>query len=575
MRDILRKMQDISQTYVGLLAEILKVDVTIVDASLFRIAGSGKLVSQLGKDISKEGHIIRYALETKELQIVANPGKEGVCLTCDRRGKCKDIFEMWMPLLVEGEAIGVLGLVAFNQRQRTHIIKNQETFLQFLNQFAGLLTLKAQELMEKETNTTLIQMLERVVDRIEIGVLVFSRNGAVTRSNQGAKKILAISQSDIIHKTPSLEKTGNDVLGMTEYRMCWDKQEVLLVGDLYDLDIDPYAKLFVFNSADILRQNPLGVAALKRKTGVGRIISASTQSFELKQDLKRIAHSSSNVLISGEVGVGKKLYASALHEESERCEFPFSIVNCEYTTDEQLEAELWGREKSGSGKGQVGTLESVGQGTLFLNEVGGLSLSMQKKLLAVLENGCFTRFGGTRRMLVRFRVIASTRNHLAQLVEEGHFIRGLYYKLSVLPLEIAPLRERKADIRVLAMMYLNFFQRQLGKEILGIKPDFWQMLEQHPWPGNVSELRNNMEYVVNVLAYPNVVTAELLQNKLEMPQLEDGEKDFNLSNMERQYIQEALALYGHSVNGKKIVAQKLGLSSATLYRKIEKYRIKT
>ncbi len=573
MRDILSKMQDISQTYVELLAEILKVDVTIVSASLRRIAGSGKLISQLGKDISNEGHIIRYALQTKELQIVANPGKEGVCLSCDRREKCRDIFEMWMPLLVNGEVIGVLGLVAFNQRQRTHIIKNQDTFLQFINQFAGLLTLKAQELMEKETNTTLIQMLERVVDKIEIGVLVFNRNWEVSRTNQGAKNILAISQNNLIHNIISLEKTGNEVLGMTESRMCWGAHTILLVGDLYDLDIDPYAKLVVFNSADVLHQSPLGIAGIKRKTGVGRIISASTQSFELKQNLKRIAHSSSNVLISGEVGVGKKLYASALHEESERCERPFLIVNCEYTTDDQLEAELWGREKSGSGKGQVGKLEAAGQGVLFLNEVGGLSLSMQKKLLAVLESGQFTRFGGTRKMLVRFRVFASARNNLVQLVEEGRFIRGLYYKLNVLTLEIAPLRERKADIRVLAMMYLNFFQRQLGKEILGIENEFWELLEHHTWPGNVSELRNNMEYVVNVLAYPNVVTPQLLQSKLEIPEHVKGEKNFNLSHMERQYIQEALSLYGHLPNGKKIVAQKLGLSSATLYRKIEKYHI--
>lgn len=573
MNSLLSKMKDISQTYVDLLSEILKVDVTIVDNAIHRIAGSGKLANQIGMDVSSEGHIIQYAIDTKEMQIVENPGQEGVCLTCAKRDNCKDIFEMWVPLIVGDDAIGVLGLACFNQRQRTHILKNKDTYLQFLIQFAGLLTLKAQELLEQEKNDTLTRMLEKVVDRIDIGVLVFSRGWEVTRSNRGARKILGELEGNLRNRKVDLAKTGNEVLGLAEYRLSHEKGQALLVGDLYDLDIAPYSKLFIFNSADILKQNTMGLAGIKRKTGTGRIISASAQMNDLKRELRKIAAATSNVLITGEVGVGKKLYASVIHQESARGEEPFLVVNCEYVPDEQLELELWGLAKPG-GKGQVGKLEAAGQGTLFLEEVGELSLAMQKRLLAVLESGQITRVGGTKPVRARFRLISSTQRDLAQMVEEGRFIRGLYYKLNVLPLEIPPLRERKADIRILAMMYLNFFSRQMEKEIVGVEDTFWAALENYGWPGNVSELRNNMEYVVSLLGYPNVVTAELLTGKMDVVEQRPGEKDYSLDAMEQRIIAEALEAFGHGENGKRIVAQKLGLSLATLYRKIQKYHLK-
>ncbi len=289
------------------------------------------------------------------------------------------------------------------------------------------------------------------------------------------------------------------------------------------------------------------------------------------------AKSDSNVLLLGESGVGKEMFAQAIHNASRRCEEPFFAINCAALPRELISSELFGYEEgafTGARKGgNPGKFELADQGTLFLDEIGEMPLDLQGSLLRFLEEGKIMRLGGREVMQVNVRVIAASNKKLKDEVMKGHFRLDLYYRLKVIDIEIPPLRERKDDIPGLAEHFIKIIGPKLDKKISGVDPEAMEVLITYNWPGNVRELNNVLERAVNIES-GNVLTLDALPADLRRDTIKSPvprRKDLNTDAIEKQMIINALQ---KNHGNRELAAKELGMSRATIFRKLKKYSIK-
>lgn len=313
-----------------------------------------------------------------------------------------------------------------------------------------------------------------------------------------------------------------------------------------------------------------------------RMIGSSPAMLKLLQTVARVAPSEATVLISGESGTGKELIAAAIHFNSPRKDGPFVKMNCAALTETLLESELFGHEKgafTGAHRLKEGKFRQAHAGSLFLDEVGEMPLSMQAKLLRVLQERELVRVGGEQVLKVDVRVIAATNRDMSEAVRNGRFREDLYYRLNVVGLEVPPLRERSEDIPLLAQHFLKHFSEKNRKMLKGLTPQAMDRLLRHPWPGNVRELMNVIERAV-VLARSEYLDAEdlLLENAPAgteesagaVDPIERGPADIPLEEVERMTILKTLESAG---GNKSEAARRLGITRRTLHQKLKKYGV--
>ena len=247
------------------------------------------------------------------------------------------------------------------------------------------------------------------------------------------------------------------------------------------------------------------------KDGPRDIVGVSNPLKYVLHRIQQVARSKTTVLLTGETGTGKGLFARSLHEASDRRDKPFVNVNCAGLPPNLIESELFGREKgafTGSTARQIGRFELANGGTIFLDEIGEFPLELQAKLLKVIEDGEFERLGSPHTVKVDVRIIASTNRNLEEEIKKGRFRKDLFYRLNVFPVTIPPLRERREDIPLLAKFYAERFSKSHGKDIRKIPTNTMKVLENYSWPGNVRELINVIERAVIVSAGPELRLAE-------------------------------------------------------------------
>ncbi|MGE4268182.1 MAG: sigma 54-interacting transcriptional regulator [Deferribacterales bacterium] len=281
---------------------------------------------------------------------------------------------------------------------------------------------------------------------------------------------------------------------------------------------------------------------------------------------------SSSVVISGESGTGKEVIARFIHNNSSRSKKPFIVVNCGAFTENLLESELFGHMKgafTGATRDHKGLFEEADPGTVFLDEIGEMSLSMQVKLLRVLQEMEIRRVGESHSRHIDVRIIAATNKKLADEVEKGNFRRDLYYRLKVIEITIPPLRDRKEDILPLAYLFLKRTSCKLKKNVTGISSLAANCLLHYSWPGNVRELQNIIERSV-VVTPTNFVESESLPNDIrEFPNVPTGENEITpLERVIKNYILYALEI---SCGDKNLAAEKLNIGISTLYKKLKEY----
>ncbi len=280
--------------------------------------------------------------------------------------------------------------------------------------------------------------------------------------------------------------------------------------------------------------------------GYHTLIAASPIILEKLNIVERVAKSDSSVLILGESGVGKELFAEQLHLRSERINGPFIRVNCAALPEGLLESELFGHVKGAftdAVSNRKGRFEAADKGTIFLDEIGDLSLSLQAKLLRVIQNKSFEKVGSSETITVDVRIVAATNHDIEKLVEEGKFRSDLYYRLNVLPLYIPPLRQRLEDIPELAMFFLKKFRREVKKDFIGFSESAMSAILSYGWPGNIRELENSVERACVIGKPPYIREEDLLLNIRSMPDnntFTDKSLKAVLNLFKKHYIQKVL-----------------------------------
>jgi len=306
--------------------------------------------------------------------------------------------------------------------------------------------------------------------------------------------------------------------------------------------------------------------------GIGRMIGQSDRMREVFDQIHRVSNSDSTVLIVGESGTGKELVASAIHDNSRRRNAPFIAVNVTALPDALIESELFGYVRgafTGAVESREGRFRAANSGTLFMDEVGDLPLTLQPKLLRVLETYSFAPVGSNLESQVDIRLIAATSRVLPEMVQDGQFRIDLYHRLNVLTIELPPLRDRPVDIPVLVEHFLVDCAKRHLREAPGVAPELLNYLQQYEWPGNVRQLRNVIENML-VMGDEKVLTLRNLPKYLSGNPLSEqhpsSKGDFNLENLEKEAILSALK---KSFGNRTHAAHTLGISVRTLQRKLK------
>ncbi|MBQ3437747.1 MAG: sigma 54-interacting transcriptional regulator [Fusobacterium sp.] len=431
------------------------------------------------------------------------------------------------------------------------------------------------------------QDMRNIFDSLYDGILIIDKLGIVKYINPSYTRITKLKENEIINKKlldirkdshlTEVMKTGKKKIGL--YRTIedikylvnmvpiFDNGQIIggisVVNDMHDIQATLDKTQAMLETLKEKMEN-----LNKNKINFEAIISIDKNSIDTKKYAKRIAKSDSNILISGETGTGKELYASAIHSESLRANFPFVILNCASLDKEELEKELFGYEDENSKKNKVGILQLIENGTLFLDEISELDYSTQNKLLKTLQNMTIRKVGSFREIPVNFRLISASNRDLQELVSEGKFRKDLYYKISVLPLKIPPLKNRRGDILVLMKDFLEELNVKYRKDIL-LSEEVKEILLNYDWPGNIRELKNIIEFLFNTVE-GNIISSDDIPEYIQVKRKIENIKNLSeyTKEIEKKYIKRVLKNFEDNLEGKKKAAESLGISLATLYNKL-------
>ena len=432
--------------------------------------------------------------------------------------------------------------------------------------------------------------LKNIFDSLYDGILIIDKNGIVVYTNPSYSRITKINKEDIVNKRlldvrkdshlTKVMKTGIKEIG--QYRTINNIKYIVNMVPIIEKG-EIVGGISVLNDMQDIQKNLDKTLAIldnlkekvkilnKSKYSFDSIIAVDKSSVELKNYSKKISLNDSNILITGESGTGKKIYAHAIHNGSNRASFPFIAINCTTYSKENLEKELFGLEQDAfydEKKRKIGLLQLVDGGTLFLDEISELDYSLQTKLLHVLQEKTFTKMESLKEIPVDFRLISTTNKNLLELVNQCKFRKDLYYRISVIPLNLLPLKNRKGDILALANKFLKDLSIKYRREV-SFSEDVIKILLSYDWSGNIRELRNIVEFLFNI-SDSSVITIEDLPDYLYLNKKIESYKNLNdyLRECEKKYIRKVLNNFENSLEGKKKAAKLLGISIATLYNKL-------
>ncbi|EJH0754514.1 sigma-54-dependent transcriptional regulator [Escherichia coli] len=583
-QSVLMQIQPTIQRFARMLASVLQLEVEIVDENLCRVAGTGAYGKFLGRQLSGNSRLLRHVLETKTEKVVTQSRFDPLCEGCDSKENCREKAFLGTPVILQDRCVGVISLIAVTHEQQEHISDNLREFSDYVRHISTIFVSKLLE--DQEPGDNISKIFATMIDNMDQGVLVVDDESRVQFVNQTALKTLGVVQNNIIGKPirfRPLTFESNFTHGHMQHIVSWDDKSELIIGQLHNIQ-GRQLFLMAFHQS----HTSFSVANAPDEPHIEQLVGECRVMRQLKRLISRIAPSPSSVMVVGESGTGKEVVARAIHKLSGRRNKPFIAINCAAIPEQLLESELFGYVKGAftgaSANGKTGLIQAANTGTLFLDEIGDMPLMLQAKLLRAIEAREILPIGASSPIQVDIRIISATNQNLAQFIAEGKFREDLFYRLNVIPITLPPLRERQEDIELLVHYFLHLHTRRLGSVYPGIAPDVVEILRKHRWPGNLRELSNLMEYLVNVVPSGEVIDSTLLPPNLlnngtteqsDVTEVSEAHLSLDdaggtaLEEMEKQMIREALSRH----NSKKQVADELGIGIATLYRKIKKYEL--
>ncbi|EIW2766175.1 sigma-54-dependent transcriptional regulator [Escherichia coli] len=583
-QSVLMQIQPTIQRFARMLASVLQLEVEIVDENLCRVAGTGAYGKFLGRQLSGNSRLLRHVLETKTEKVVTQSRFDPLCEGCDSKENCREKAFLGTPVILQDRCVGVISLIAVTHEQQEHISDNLREFSDYVRHISTIFVSKLLE--DQGPGDNISKIFATMIDNMDQGVLVVDDESRVQFVNQTALKTLGVVQNNIIGKPirfRPLTFESNFTHGHMQHIVSWDDKSELIIGQLHNIQGRQLFLMAFYQS-----HTSFSVANAPDEPHIEQLVGECRVMRQLKRLISRIAPSPSSVMVVGESGTGKEVVARAIHKLSGRRNKPFIAINCAAIPEQLLESELFGYVKGAftgaSANGKTGLIQAANTGTLFLDEIGDMPLMLQAKLLRAIEAREILPIGASSPIQVDIRIISATNQNLAQFIAEGKFREDLFYRLNVIPITLPPLRERQEDIELLVHYFLHLHTRRLGSVYPGIAPDVVEILRKHRWPGNLRELSNLMEYLVNVVPSGEVIDSTLLPPNLlnngtteqsDVTEVSEAHLSLDdaggtaLEEMEKQMIREALSRH----NSKKQVADELGIGIATLYRKIKKYEL--
>ena len=574
--------------YADVITNMINVDVGIVDKNMRRVTGTGLYKNIEG--IPALGSVYRNTLETGRTNIIENPRQHILCAECRDKENCREKLEIATPIYCRDEIVGVLGLVCFNDEQKTKIINDLNSYLNFTKQIAEFIGIKFYEYQEVALQKEREETLNQILNNMAKGVVVSDCNGVVLMVNNAAMTKLKLTNS-IIGKVSKVISQNETIMNEDVFKFFIENNEYNVAGKIISLALPNNKKgnALIFDDIQKINSSIAEIANGDNTINLENIIGNSYATLHLKENIRKVAESNSTVLITGESGTGKELVARSLHSEGSRKDKPFVVINCSAIPDTLLESELFGYVKGAftgaNQNGRMGKFELANTGVIFLDEIGDMPLYLQAKLLRVIQDKKIERIGSNKSIDLNIRIIAATNVDLIKNIKEKKFRSDLYYRLNVIPISILPLRERKEDIIPIINNLIYKYNKISDKFVHTIEKDVLTALTEYNWPGNVRELENVIELMINMSSEDGVITKKMLPENI----LNISEKNFsstdkvifkddmtldNFEDIEKKYIEKALSVYGNDTDGKKYISEKMNIGLTTLYRKMKKYNIK-
>ncbi|MDU2147332.1 MAG: sigma 54-interacting transcriptional regulator [Paeniclostridium sordellii] len=571
------------------ISAVLEIDVTIVDSNLVRIAGTGTYFHKIGQQL-KEYSAFKYSLIKKRELIIEDPKSNEICKECYSNNICKEFAEVCCPIVYDNKSYGVIGLIAFTQEQADVIKFRKVDLMNFLHRMADLISSK----LKAEIKTYEVELekkkLETLLDNMDKAVVSLDKDANIEKYNLKFKEIFGVKKDiigsfigDVLNfaKDNNFNSIDNEkscnftYRGINkEFKGIYNIKPILLNNELKGYVLDFIDKVDAIKNYNKISND--------HRIFLENIIGTSYSINKAKEEALMASKTSSTVLITGESGTGKELFARAIHNHSKRAGNPFIAINCAAIPDNLLESELFGYEEgafTGAKKGgSLGKFELADKGTIFLDEIGDMSLHLQAKLLRVLQEKEVDKIGAKHNVSIDVRIIAATNKDLEHMVKKGTFREDLYYRLNVIPVVLPTLRQRKNDIHLLIDYMINEYSSKLNKSVEDVDIQALEYLCNYSWPGNIRELQNVIEYSVNrcegkTITLDNLPGRVKRINKDEELIKSSDEHISNLDDLEKCEIIKALDKYKDYKKDKDLAAKALGISRATLYRKIDKYKI--
>ncbi len=597
---LLKAIQQTTQQVAEAISAALQIETEIVDDSMTVIAGTGKYKLKINTKEEggqvEAGFLYGRVLKTNQPVFVADARNDPSYDPSVLAGKTEELAELCTPIHYEGNVIGVIGLIAFNEAQHHTLIANRISLLTFLQRMSEMLTSKIAEQEALRNWMKTFNQLEVLIESIHEGIIAIDEHGVITTCNQTAQQLIKRDKDELIGTRLASIWENSPMLSVLQSGKSYIEQE-----ERYQLD--GHEMHFIVTARPILLQDKVigAVASFRKMADMRRLAYVLTNepkdlnfseiqgkskaiSVVLRQ-AEQVARGNSNILITGESGTGKGMMAAAIHFSSNRHNGPFIIVNCGAIPEALLESELFGYAggafTGAKREGKAGKFELADGGTIFLDEIGDLPLHLQVKLLHVLQSKTVERVGSNQVQPVNIRVITATNKNLEEMVRTKEFREDLYFRLNVIPLHMPPLRERVEDIPLLMDYFISKYRQMLDNPILDFTPEVKSLFMQYPWPGNVRELENAIEYAINMETTPYIglesvpprIRKQMNAGEIDIsPDVDISLKD-RLKSYEQQILKDMLQKYGNSLEAKRMIASKLDIGLATLYRKLEGFEL--
>lgn len=593
--DLMKLNKAYVQEVADAISAILNIDVTIVDDNLLRVAATGIYKTLVGEQLPR-GCSYENILSSKEPNSIVERNLDHKCENCSHVNNCFEISNIGYPIISKtGEVLGVIGLIAFNKEQKKYIDSNYSSINLFLNKLSSLL---AGNLIYENTIKSLSlknQEIENIINSLNNGIALTDENLKIQLYNQ---RFLEFTR---LRKDTLDSKSMNDVFNNFEFNKNKDKlitslnpklnaseEQFIIQKKENSLNLDVKSYIFQINKYSYEVINAYNTLD---KKGAVSFDSLSGKNISIRNAItlsKQVSKSDITILINGETGTGKESFARAIHNYSNN-DSNFISVDLNSIPENSMEMDLYGYETievNGSLQSKIGKFELASGGTLFIKEIGKLPLHLQPKILDTINSKKYKRLGCDKNLNFNCRIIASSTLDLSDLVEKGLFIKDLFNLINIVPINLPPLRERVDDIESLSTELIDKYCILLNKPKMRLSSDLLDIFKNYKWTGNIRELENITEYLVNI-SKDKIIGPNLLPNFFDNVNFNDFNKENSVNidfkknnslkdlteNFEKYILLKYIDKYGDSTKSKKKISELLEINLSTLYRKLYRYGI--